>query len=359
MAISVFRRRRARGAWVMGGMVVAAGAALAWLVDPRRRAALGHQAQHALHDAEHFARVGAKDLGQRARGLAHETKARLTPEHPPDDVLALRVRARLGHVTSHPRAVRVTVREGHVELSGPVFRAEHAQVVHGVRGVRGVRSVEDRLEPHDLADVAPLEGAGPLRLAPPSVLPARSPGYRLVAGAAGAFLVGRALLGSGRARIPAGIAGATLLGKILGSVGPRKGRARAEPRRRGAADEEPERSPSSPEVARAAAAWAARKGPRRVPLVREVKSPAELEPGVVSASPDPVRPGRVDRPDLRGKRQRPAPFTMGDEDDGATGWDELAPQTGFSSPPPGSSVREGDLGAVMPREDLGEEGEER
>lgn len=366
MAIAVFRRRRATGAWVMGGVgVVAAGAALAWLVDPRRRSRLGRQAQHALHDAERFAAAGAHDLGQRARGLAHETRARLTPEHPPDDVLALRVRARLGHVTSHPRAIRVTARDGHVELAGPVFRAEHDQVVHGVRGVRGVRSVEDRLDPHDVADVTPLEGAGPRRLPRASLLPARSPGYRLVAGAAGAFLVGRALLGGG-ARIPAGLAGATLLGKVLGDVGPRAGAGRspggdlARPGPASAeAGERARRQAAADEVAQAAAAWAGRRGPRRVPEVREVKSPAELEPGLFSASPDPLRRGRVDRADLRARgddrRLRPAPFTMGDDEDGPAAWDDVGPHAGFAAPPPGAAVRESDLGAVMPREDLGEE----
>jgi hypothetical protein len=366
MPISVFRRRRARGAWLMGGFAVAAaGAALAWLVDPRRRSALGARAQHALHDAEHFAAVGARDLGQRARGLAHETRARLTPEHPADDVLALRVRARLGHVTSHPRAIRVTARDGGVELSGPVFRAEHDQVVRGVRGVRGVRSVEDRLEPHDVADVRPLEGAGPRRLPPTSVLPRRSPGYRLVAGAAGAFLVGRALLAGGRGRLPAGLAGATLLGKVLSRAGggaawraraasdrPRPAAPRRARREDRAAGAEPSRA-----GAREAGGWSAPRGPRRVPEVVEVKSPAELEPGVVSASPDPLRPGRVDRRDLRGRASRSAPFTMRDDDDEDAGFDDLAPHTGFSAPDEGASVREGDLGAVMPREDLGEGGD--
>jgi hypothetical protein len=48
-----------------------------------------------------------------------------------------------------------------------------------------------------------------------------------------------------------------------------------------------------------AGAWragGARDRPRRTPEVVEVKSPAELESGIVSASPRPTFPDRVDRP---------------------------------------------------------------
>jgi hypothetical protein len=196
------------------------------------------------------------------------------------------------------------------------------------------------------------------------VLPARSPGYRLVAGVAGAFLVGRALLRGGGGRIPAGLAGATLLGKVLGDVGVARragGPSTREPAAAGrealpvrGGDGKRHATGRANEVARAVSRWAARRGPRRVPEVREVKSPAELEPGVVSASPEPLRAGRVDRPDLRVRPRPPTTFTMADEEERPP-FDDVGPHAGFSAPPPGAPVRESDLGAVMPRDDLGEE----
>jgi hypothetical protein len=50
-------------------------------------------------------------------------------------------------------------------------------------------------------------------------------------------------------------------------------------------------------VLRRAFPGAGREKGRRAPEVVEVKSPAELEPGIVSASPTPTFPSRVDRGD--------------------------------------------------------------
>lgn len=341
-------RRRFGGAWVMGGLgVLAAGAGLAsWMGDARRRAALARSAGRALHGAEDFIEAGARDLGHRAAGAAHEAKARLTPERPDDDVLAERVRARLGHLTDHAHAIRVRVHDGEVELAGPVFGAERPAILAGVRMVRGVRRVRDRLEPHETADVRALQGAGPRRpRARGSLLPISSPGYRLAAGAAGAFLVGRALVGGGLLRIPAGLVGASLLGRVLGDAGDSR---RADVRE--AAALAARRRPAPASGQRGAGGAPAR--PRRVPQVHEVKSPAELEPGIASARPDPLRHGRVAR---RGMPAAP-PRSGGEADDTAGEGSEhdpvhVAPHEGFSAPPAGAGVREEDLGAALPHED--------
>ena len=175
-----------------------------------------------------------------------------------------------------------------------MFRAEHAGVLTGARG-GGVRRVLDRLEPHETADVRALEGAGPrprTRRRPPI----SSPAYRLAAGAAGAFLVGRALLGGGFLRIPRASRARRYSGASSGTRARRaSGRTRGTPRRSRRGD------------ARRSSAGRARRhrahpGRSASTQVREVKSPAELEPGIASARPDPLRRGRVDRSDLRGER---------------------------------------------------------
>ncbi|HEY6002018.1 MAG TPA: BON domain-containing protein [Anaeromyxobacter sp.] len=162
--------------------------------------------------------AGARDLRHRARGLAHEAAARVERDLASDDVIVERVRAKLGRLSAHPSAIRVASRGGRVELSGPIFSAERSQVLRGVRIVRGVRSVEDHLEPHeDATGVPALQGAGPMPGPRPDPLQRHwAPGTRLLAGVAGALLIGRALFGKGLGRIPAGVAGAALLGKVMG-----------------------------------------------------------------------------------------------------------------------------------------------
>ncbi len=329
--------RRGRGAWMMGGLgVVAAGAGLAWMADPRRRGVLARSAGRALHDAEDFVESGARDLGHRAAGAAHEARARLAHELPDDDVLAERVRARLGHLTDHAHAIRVTANDGEVVLEGPVFSVEHAALLAGVRMVRGVRRVHDRMKSHETADVRALQGLGPRRRARGAILPISSPAYRLAAGAAGAFLVGRALLRGGLGRIPAGLVGASLLGRVLGDAGEsRRADAREEAALAG-------RGRTTPAGAQARS--------RRAPEVHEVKSPAELEPGLASARPDPLRPGRVDRPDLHAQAGRSGEGGAA-EDVAEHELVHVAPHEGFSAPPKDAHVREEDLGAALPHED--------
>jgi hypothetical protein len=342
------RRRTHASTRVAGGLAgIAAGIGLMYFLEPRggprRRSQLARRAERALHEVEGSVEAGARDLSHRARGLAHEAKARARGEDVSDEVLAERVRAKLGRLTAHPRAIEVAVRDGRVELSGPVFRAEHHQVLRGVRWVRGVRGIDDRLRPSDGADVAALQGAGPLRSA--RAAPLRSafgPGAKLLAGAAGAALAARALLGRGMVRILAGVAGAAILGKTIGDNGPARRGARR--------------------LARTAAVLAHRASEERAereehrgawhpgPEVREVKSPAELEPGVVSASPKPAFPSRVDRgeraPSSGGGRDWKA---AGDEARAAragAGSEDVSPRGTYVAPTAGSEVRESDLGTV-------------
>ena len=64
------------------------------------------------------------DLSHRLMGFASEMKRAVTRETVSDAVLVQRVRAKLGHVVSHPHAIAVMVKEGRVTLTGPILSSE-------------------------------------------------------------------------------------------------------------------------------------------------------------------------------------------------------------------------------------------
>jgi osmotically-inducible protein OsmY len=129
------------------------GATLMYLLDPdrgkRRRALVRDRAVHALHETEDTIRTTARHMGFRARGLAARTRARFTHEEVTDEVLAERVRSRLGRAVSHPRSIDVEVIQGHVTLRGPVLARDVARLLKSVASVRGVTGVENRMEVHE------------------------------------------------------------------------------------------------------------------------------------------------------------------------------------------------------------------
>jgi hypothetical protein len=286
------RRRRSRGALGRALAGLAAGAGLAYFLDPvrgaGRRAGVLDRARRAAQDAERTAGARARDLAHRARGAAHEARARVAHERIPDEVLVERVRARLGRLVAHPRAIQVAAREGRVELSGAVFRAEQAELLRGVRQVRGVAAVEDRLQPHEPEDGVPeLHGAGPRE---PERAGERWPaGATAIAVAIGSAATARALLGRRLFGVPAALAGAALArGALHGAAT----RARSDEARRGARDEARDaRRTREQEREREAHAGAWHPEPE----VREARSRAGREPGVAEAPPEPTSPSRVSR----------------------------------------------------------------
>lgn len=101
------------------------------------------------------------DAGNRLRGRVAEMRTRVIEEEHevPDDILLERVRARLGHVVSHPRAIEVTIDAGNVILSGPTLESEAGRALREIAAVPGVRDVHDRLERFESADnVSALQG---------------------------------------------------------------------------------------------------------------------------------------------------------------------------------------------------------
>jgi hypothetical protein len=137
----------ARWPALLGGMGF--GAVLFYLLDPVQ----GHRRRVLAHDkAFKAARAGRRDLwrfgrnlSNRAHGLLAQFRADLSPETPDDEIVRERVRSAIGRACSHASAVEVAVREGTVELSGPLPEDEHGHLLRAVGAVRGVRSVENRL----------------------------------------------------------------------------------------------------------------------------------------------------------------------------------------------------------------------
>jgi hypothetical protein len=167
-----------------------------YFADPqegrRRRARLRDVVVHTSHILETATGRTTRDIENRTAGLAARAAASLVPQPPPiDDVLAARVRARLGRLVSHPGAIEAKAASGRITLSGPVFEAEVEQLLEGVRAVPGVTHVENQLESHAQAgDISALQGPGPLKLhgAPSDWVP-WTPATRVMAGATGLALM--------------------------------------------------------------------------------------------------------------------------------------------------------------------------
>ncbi len=139
------------------------GAGLMYLFDPE----LGNRRQTKLRDrfTSAVSRFGDefdvawRDLCHRANGIAAEAIGLLSDGRVSDDVLAERVRSKIGRHVSHPRAIDVDVADGLVGLAGPVLLSEMDGLLAAVASVRGVRRVENHLEPHaEIGDISGLQG---------------------------------------------------------------------------------------------------------------------------------------------------------------------------------------------------------
>jgi uncharacterized membrane protein len=191
-------------------LAAAAGMLLMYLLDPRqgrRRVALARdQAARLARKGADLTDAGARDLAHRATGIASSLRGALHRVPPDDDVLAQRVRSKMGRWTSHAHAIEVCASDGRVTLKGPVLHSEHRRLLRAAGNVRGVREVEDRLEVHGSADGVPSLQGGSGRSGPsPEMMQGNwSAGPRLLAAVGGTVL---AIGGLGRRR---GLGGALL-----------------------------------------------------------------------------------------------------------------------------------------------------
>jgi hypothetical protein len=201
---------------LLGGLGL--GAVLMYLLDPergrRRRAMVRDRVASRACDTEVFLKKSRRDLGNRARGFAAETRSRFVREGPvDDDVLAERVRSKMGRFVSHPGAIEVTADEGWIRLEGQILADEVDHLVSAVQSVRGVEGVDNKLEIHWDSGAVPALQGGAERTGERAEFRQQnwSPAARLAAGGAGSALV---LLGLKR-RGPLGMAASAIGTGIL------------------------------------------------------------------------------------------------------------------------------------------------
>lgn len=134
----------------MAGCGVGLGAGLMYVLDPeqgrRRRAQRSDRASHAAGVAHVTLDKRARDLGNRARGLVAGAGSHFRGEQVTDEVLANRVRSKMGRAVSKPGDVEVSASEGRVTLRGVVWAREAERLLRCVSRVRGVRGVESQLK---------------------------------------------------------------------------------------------------------------------------------------------------------------------------------------------------------------------
>ena len=143
----------------------AMGLAGMFMLDPgtgrRRRALVRDKAVRATRKTKDGLDATARDMANRASGIVAATRRRWSRRPADDATLLERARAGLGRVSSHPHAIDIHVRDGHVVVRGPVLASEASGIVAAVAAIPGVKGVRDELEPHASAEGIPsLQGAG-------------------------------------------------------------------------------------------------------------------------------------------------------------------------------------------------------
>jgi hypothetical protein len=132
------------GAYLVAGL--AAGAVAMYFWDPNRgalrRGRLQQRAAGAVRRGGDEVTGRAGDLLNRAQGLVAKAGDWFEcQEQVSDDVLAARVRSRMGHLTEHAHAIESSVKDGVVTMKGP-FGLEKRRVLAGIWSIPGVRDVE-------------------------------------------------------------------------------------------------------------------------------------------------------------------------------------------------------------------------
>lgn len=194
-----------------------AGLGLMYFLDPergrRRRALVRDQVAHAASVTSDAAGTISRDVAHRTSGTVATVRGALLRGQVDDEVITERVRAKLGRVVSHPRAVTVTTADGIVTLRGPILRHEVDRLLRTVEKVAGVRDVVNELDEHKAADNVPsLQGGSTPQAPQPDILQRRwSPATRVVTGSSGLAL---ATYGLSRRTMPGALAAAAGIGLL-------------------------------------------------------------------------------------------------------------------------------------------------
>lgn len=191
------------------------GSGLMFLLDPdrgkRRRALLRDKCAWSARKTGEAFEVTARDLRNRAQGIASGVQSTFKGAPTDDTVLTDRVRSKLGRVVSHPHAVQVTAQDGTVTLAGPILEHEVPYLLGCVNRVSGVKEVVNNLEVHAEAGNHPALQGGRERQGNRFEFMQEnwSPAARFIAGAVGASLA--AYGGTRRGALGAGLGAAGLL----------------------------------------------------------------------------------------------------------------------------------------------------
>ena len=211
------------------------GALIMYLFDPqagrRRRASVRDKIRRGKNKTLD-AIVIARDFKNRIIGLAAETRRLMHAEEVTDEVLAERIRSKLGGLVSHPSSVQVKVENRTAILSGPILTAEAEHLINHITSMRHVASVENRLEMHERGESIPgLQGKAGVR-ARNRMQVNWSPTTRFIAGMVGATLALYGakklnLFGTAVATVGAGVLARALWNKrVRGAVRPQEVRTR-------------------------------------------------------------------------------------------------------------------------------------
>ena len=196
-------------------------ATCAFLLDPRagrkRRAVLRDKSAHALRGFADAMSTAIVDAQHRGRGLFLRTAGLFVRDAADSETLESRVRARLGRVCSHPRAITVTAEDnGTVRLKGDVLERELPGLIGGVRAVRGVRDVLNDLTVHrDASHVPHLQGGRDPSARSAYLRQTWAPAPRFFTGVTGIGLIAGGLARGSAGGIVSALGGALLLGRSL------------------------------------------------------------------------------------------------------------------------------------------------
>lgn len=128
------------------------GAGLIFLLDPargnRRRALIRDKVMKAGRKSFDAAAATRRDLANRLQGVRARAGNMLSGASIDDAVMVERVRAKLGRVASHPRAVDVHACNGCITLTGDVLASEVVSIMSTIAGMRGVVDVENQMQTH-------------------------------------------------------------------------------------------------------------------------------------------------------------------------------------------------------------------
>jgi hypothetical protein len=135
-----------------------AGSALMFMLDPdrgrRRRVLVRDRLVGTWNDTGDALRKTSRNLGNRAQGVAASTRS-IFGERAQGRRLIERIRSRIGHVVSYPRAIEMWEEDGRVIVRGPILASEVGDFLRTVRAVKGVENVENRLDVHQSPESIP------------------------------------------------------------------------------------------------------------------------------------------------------------------------------------------------------------